>query len=172
MLVEERDQRTAVNRSFMQAREDCHAFFDKMFLGSKWRMKMFAEFYTNGGKGSASRLAHLRANLLEACLGTNTWVAEALDSDVDFKKEVLDKEGIYHFANKWRMRLETEMSGISAKRLASCVTNRTTPCGPPLAVSDRTVSFVSADGTRPSSLFDDVEDVSLPDSFERLRAVA
>jgi len=174
MLGEERDQRTAVNRSFMQAREDCRAFFEKMFLGSKWRMKMFEEFYTNGGKGCASRLAHLRASLASATLGTNTWVAEALDSDADFKKEVLDKEGIQAFANKWRVRLEAEMAGISAKRLASSETNLGRTGDEPEGLT-RSVSFVSADGTRTSSHFDDLEktsSLSLPDSFERLRAVA
>jgi len=35
------------------------------FLGSKWRMKMFEAFYTNGGKSCESRLAHLRAGLDE-----------------------------------------------------------------------------------------------------------
>ena len=140
MLVEARDQRTAVNRSFMQARDDCGEWFCKKFLGSKWRMKTFDEFYTNGGKGSASRLAHLRTSLASAITGKNKWVATALESDADFKREVLDKEGISAFAEKWLARLEGEMAGITAKRLASCASCET----------DRTFSMVS-DGTRTTS---------------------
>mmetsp|Transcript_42806 Transcript_42806/g.97358 ORF Transcript_42806/g.97358 Transcript_42806/m.97358 type:complete len:272 (+) Transcript_42806:166-981(+) len=125
MLVDARDQRTAVNRSFMQAREDCQEWFCKKFLGSKWRMKTFDAFYTNGGKGSASRLAHLRKSLDEAIKGKNEWITTSLESDQDFKREVLDKDGIGTFADKWLARLEAEMGTITAKRLASCETNRT-----------------------------------------------
>jgi hypothetical protein len=81
--------------------------FPKTFLGSKWRMKTFDQFYTNGGKDAASRLAHLRASLSEASEGTNKWVAKALVSDPDFRREVLDKEGIRIFADKWLVKPRT-----------------------------------------------------------------
>ena len=118
-------------------------------------MKMFDKFYSDGGKGCASRLAHLRASLGEACLGTNAWVAEALESDVDFKKEVLDKTGIKEFAETWRVRLEAEMTGITFKQLAS-------------AESSRTASAVSADGTALDSKSSPVDE--LPDAFKRLQS--
>jgi len=89
----------------------------------------------------------------QACLGTNTWVANALASDVDFKKEVLDKDGIKEFSDVWRTRLEADMLEITFKRLASAETNRT----PSLEeASNSKASLVSADGegTRPSSQVD------------------
>ena len=160
MLADARDQRTAVNRSFMQAREYCQEFFSKKFLGSKWRMKLFDEFYTNGGKGSASRLAHLRASLGTACQGKNKWVANALASDADFKREVLDKDGIREFADKWLARLEAEMVDISVKRLHS-------------SASDTFSSLVSTEGTRTSSHEAFAASTSsLAGEFTRLTAVA
>ena len=174
----------------MQAREDCAEWYCKKFLGSKWRMKLFEEFYTNGGKGSPIRLAHLRASLDEACLGTNAWVARSLDSDVDFKKEVLDKEGIRDYSLKWRERLEAEMAEI-AQRLAACA-SRDKPrrvsfsdqgAQPRRVSADilapkscepeaRTSSQVSEMGTRPSSVEDSASPDSLPDAFERLKTAA
>jgi len=50
----------------MLAREDCRAWFNIKFLGDKWTTKLFHKFYTKGGKSSATRLAHLRSNLVEA----------------------------------------------------------------------------------------------------------
>ncbi|KAJ1469786.1 hypothetical protein T484DRAFT_1981513 [Baffinella frigidus] len=138
MLVDARDQRTAVNRSFMQAGEDCQEWFCKKFLGSKWRMKTFDEFYT--GKGCASRLAHLRVSLSEATQGTNKWVNTALVSDADFKNEVLDKNGICDFAEKWLSRLESEMADISATKRRNS------------SEADRTTSLLSESSTRTSSL--------------------
>jgi len=141
MLVDARDQRTAVNRSFMQAREDCQEWFCKKFLGSKWRMKLFEAFYTNGGNGSESRLAHLRKSLDEAIKGKNTWVLSSLESDMDFKREVLDTEGVCSFSDKWLIRLEAELATISAKRLQSSETDRA-----PSVASDGRLTSVASDG--------------------------
>ncbi|KAJ1468370.1 hypothetical protein T484DRAFT_1984386 [Baffinella frigidus] len=155
MLVDARDQRTAVNRSFMQAGEDCRDWFCKKFLGSKWKMKTFDEFYTS--KGCASRLAHLRVSLSEASQGTNKWVNTALVADADFKREVLDKNG-RDFAEKWLSRLESEMADISAtKRRNSCEI-------------DRTSSLLSEASTRTSSLEESANIGALADTFERLAA--
>ncbi|KAJ1478758.1 hypothetical protein T484DRAFT_1960368 [Baffinella frigidus] len=163
MLGNARDQRTAVNRSFMQAREDCQDWFAKKFLGTKWRMKLFDEFYTNGGKGCASRLAHLQQSLGEATQGKNKWVATALESDADFKREVLDKDGISRFADAWLARLEAEMGEISAKRLQSSASFET----------GRTLSALpSEEGTRLCSLQESEGAASLAGEFSRLKAVA
>ncbi|KAJ1469518.1 hypothetical protein T484DRAFT_2165165 [Baffinella frigidus] len=157
MLVDARDQRTAVDRSFMQAGDDCQEWFCKKFLGSKWRTKIFEEF-TKGGKGCASRLEYLRANLAEASEGANKWVNNALISDADFKREVLDTNGICDFAEKWLSRLECEMADISAtKRRNSSATNRTT-------------SLLSEASTRTSSLEDSASTSPLAATFERLAA--
>jgi len=166
----------------MQAREDCAEWYCKKFLGSKWRMKLFEEFYTHGGKGSPIRLAHLRASLGEACLGTNAWVAAALESDVDFKKEVLDSSGICDFSVKWLERLEVEMTVIATRLAAKASRDNDKPRRVSFSKQGaRTSSQVSAEGTRPSSIEDlpstaSLEDLpstaSLPDAFERLQTVA
>ncbi|KAJ1466915.1 hypothetical protein T484DRAFT_1860308 [Baffinella frigidus] len=155
MLVDARDQRTAVNRSFMQAGEDCRDWFCKKFLGSKWRMKTFDEF-TKGGKGCASRLAHLRANLSEASKGENKWVNTALVSDTDFKNEVLDKNGICDFAEKWLSRLECEIADIWASKRRH------------LSEINRTTSLLSEASTRTFSLEESASMSALADTFERL----
>jgi hypothetical protein len=116
MLEDARDQRAFVNRSFMQARDDCASQLEKETLGNKWRMKIFDHFYTESAKGTEKRLEKLRENLYTASKGENEWLNEALQKDADFKREILKPDCLKVFTGAWLKRIDTEVKASITRR--------------------------------------------------------